>query len=88
MAHHAWLIEAPGQRYLATREIGHHPHFFWTADHLAALRFYDATQADGVMMTLRRMDPQLFGFEHTLGGARPIEHSWMDPLRNTEGAPS
>ena len=54
---------------------------------MAAIRFYDAVQADGVMMALRRMDPDLFGFARTLGDARPVEHSWM-PLRNTEGAAS
>lgn len=31
-----WLIEAPGQRYLAARKLGNHE-FYWTQDHNKAI---------------------------------------------------
>lgn len=76
----AWVIEAPGQHYLATRDIGHHPEFFWTKDHLRAVRFISAAQADGVMMAVRRMAPELWAFALNLGEAKPVEHGWLNAL--------
>lgn len=79
MTDFAWLIEAPGQNYLATREIGHHPEFFWSRDHARAVRFISAEQAYGVMMAVRRMEPALWAFAANLGEARPVEHGWATP---------
>lgn len=73
----AWVIEAPGQNYLGTREIGHHPEFYWTPDHAKATRFISKAQADGVMMAVRRMKPALWAFAANLGEARPVEHGWL-----------
>lgn len=73
----AWLIEAPGQHYLAARAVAGHK-FYWTQDHDAALRFVSEGQADLAMMAIRELDPKLFGFAETLGEARPIEHSWIN----------
>lgn len=78
MTEFAWLIEAPGPRYLGTREIGHYPEFFWTDDTNAATRFMAAWQADGVMMAVRRMEPALFAFAVNLGDARPTEHGYLE----------
>ncbi len=77
MTDFAWLIEAPGQRYLGTQEIGHYPDFFWTEHATRATRFMSRWQADGVMMALRRMRPDLFAFMATLGEARAVEHGWL-----------
>ena len=77
MSDFAWLIEAPGQRYLAARHLGDH-HFHWTQDHNAALRFYSKAQCDAAMMAIRQLATDLFGFESTLGNAAPVEHGWMD----------
>ena len=74
----AWVIEAPGQRYLAPREIGLHYHFHWTQDHNLALRFYSREQADLTMMAIRDFNPSLFAFAVNLGDAHPVEHGWMD----------
>lgn len=76
----AWLIEAPGPRYLGTREIGHSNSFYWTADANAATRFADAKQADGVMMAVRQLEPSLFAFAVLLGDAWPREHKWLARL--------
>jgi hypothetical protein len=73
----SWLIEAPGQNYLATREIGHDPRFFWTNDHAKAIRFISKEQADGVMMAVRQLAPELWAFAMNLGEARPVEHAWL-----------
>lgn len=78
-----WLIEAPGQRYLATRRLGV-DEFFWTQDHNLALAFRTQEQANGLMMAVRAMDRSvngfdkgLFAFEATLGDAKAVEHGWM-----------
>jgi len=76
MTNFAWLIEAPGAHYLGTREIAHFPEFYWTMDHAQATRFYSREQADGVMMAVRRLDPEMFAFAVNLGDARPVEHGW------------
>lgn len=73
----AWLIEAPGQNYLAARNIDHTPEFYWTKDHNKALRFYSQEQASAAMMAIRALDPKLFEFARTLGDAKPVEHGWM-----------
>lgn len=73
-----WLIEAPGPNYLATRNIGHYPDFFWSKDPLRAVRFVSHAQADGVMEAVRRMAPELWAFAVNLGEARPVEHKFMD----------
>lgn len=72
----AWLIEAPGTKYLATRRLGINE-FYWTSDHNTALRFISEQQADGVMMAVRELVPPLFEFARTLGEARPVEHGWI-----------
>lgn len=73
----AWLIEAPGQHYLAARKLGSSRNFYWTRDHANAIRFASAEQADLTMMAIRDLAPDLFGFAATLGDARPVEHGWM-----------
>lgn len=77
MTDFAWLIEAPGQRYLGTQVIGHDPRFFWTPDAAKALRFMSYEQADGVAMAVRKLAPDLWGFALTLGEAWPREHGWI-----------
>lgn len=76
MSEYAWLIEAPGQRYLGTRRLGR-DEFFWTQDHHAATRFMSEAQADGVMMAVREANPDLFAFARNIGDARPTEHAWL-----------
>jgi hypothetical protein len=78
MSNFAWLIEAPGPRYLAPRKINNMYDFVWTQDHNLALQFKDEAQADLTMMAIRALAPALFGFEVTLGNARPAEHGWME----------
>lgn len=73
----AWLIEAPGQHYLAARAVAGHK-FHWTHDHGAALRFCSEEQADIAMMAIRELDPELFGFAKMLGEAKPVEHAWIN----------
>jgi len=73
-----WLIEAPGQKYLAVRKIGGSKNFHWSADHNDALCFKSEQQADMTMMAIRELAPDLFGFAVTLGDARAVEHAWMD----------
>ena len=77
MSDFAWLIEAPGQHYLGTREIAHYPEFFWTTDSHRAIRFFSQEHADGVMTALRRMEPELFSFAKSLGDAKAVEHGWI-----------
>lgn len=102
MTQFIWLIEAPGQNYLGTREIGHFPQFYWTSDANKALRFMSKEQADGVMMAVRRLEPSLWAFAVNLGDAWPREHGWLyearpapavensradlNPIHPTEGA--
>ena len=73
----AWLIEAPGQRYLGAQTIDHQASFHWTADAQKALRFWSKEQADQTMMAVRRLHPDLWGFALTLGEAWPREHKWL-----------
>jgi len=79
-----WLIEAPGQRYLAPRCISRSYDFYWTQDHNKALVFISEAQADMTMMSLRGLAPALFGFATTLGDARAIEHAWMGNEREAD----
>jgi len=76
MTDFAWLIEAPGQRYLATRHLGR-DEFHWTQDAAKATRFCSEAQADGVMMAVRELAPDLFAFAANLGDAKPTEHGWL-----------
>lgn len=86
MSDFRWLIEAPGQRYLAVQRLTTSDNFEWTTDHNRALAFRSEEQADAVMMAVRQMDRQicgsdkhrLFGFEATLGNAWAREHGWVD----------
>ena len=83
-----WLIEAPDQRYLATRKLGSLHEFVWSTDHNAALRFYTETQADMVMMAVRQLGrdvayDDLFGFERSLGNAKAVEHAWIPDAGGT-----
>lgn len=72
-----WLIEAPGQRYLAARKLGNYE-FHWTQDHDAAIAFRSEAQADMTMMAIRDLAPVLFDFERTIGNAKAIEHGWIN----------
>jgi hypothetical protein len=74
----SWLIEAPGQNYLGTRDIGHYPEFYWTNNPHKATRFHSQAQADGVMMAVRQAVPDLWAFAVNLGEARPVEHGWPE----------
>ncbi len=74
-----WLIEAPGLRYLAARQITTSHNFYWTQDHDKALYFMSEAQADAVMMAVRQIAPELFGFALTLGDAKAVEHEWSKP---------
>lgn len=78
MSAFAWLIEAPGPHYLSVRKLSLQE-FHWTPDPHGALRFWSRDQADGVMMAVRHMAPQLFAFAASLRDARPVEHGWIDP---------
>lgn len=80
-----WLIEAPGARYLGTQEIGHDPRFFWTVDDAKALRFASKDAADGAMMAIRALAPELWAFAVNLGEARPTEHAWLKPMGSGDG---
>lgn len=86
-----WLIEAPGQKYLAIQRLSGSDNFEWTSDHDKALAFRSKEQADALMMAVRQMDREidglrnrgklswgtLFAFETTLGNAAAVEHGWM-----------
>ena len=76
MSDYRWLIEAPGTKYLAVREIAHSHTFHWSGEHDKALHFRTEAQADGLMMAVRQLAPELFGFAVTLGDARAVEHAW------------
>jgi hypothetical protein len=78
-----WLIEAPGQRYLAVQRLQMSDNFEWATDHNRALAFRTQDQADAMMMAVRQMDRQmngfdkgLFAFEASLGNAKAVEHGW------------
>jgi hypothetical protein len=77
MTEFSWLIEAPGQNYLGTQEIGLQSRFYWTNDAAKALRFCSKEQADGVMMAVRKLAPDLWDFALTLGEAFPREHGYL-----------
>lgn len=88
MTDFAWLIEAPGQRYLAVRQLSSNPpDFYWTQDANAALRFWSREQADLAAGGIRTLNPDLWGFALTLGEAWPREHGWLPPAPSSE-APS
>ena len=80
----AWLIEAPGQRYLAVQCLRMSNSFEWSQDHNKAIRFYSKEQADATMMAVRQLAPDFFGFEKTIGDARPVEHGWINSLHDVE----
>lgn len=71
-----WLIEAPGTQYLSIQKLKVGCFFQWTKDHNAALAFRSKEQADGLMMAVRSIKPEIFAFESQLGAAQPIEHGW------------
>lgn len=83
----AWVIEAPGPRYLSVRRlggIGGMHDFVWSSEHQQAIRFMSEQQADLTMMAIRDMDRRingfdkgLFAFEVNLGNARAVEHGWL-----------
>jgi len=72
-----WLIEAPGQQYLTACKIGSSYTFKWTKDHMKAIRFLNEEQADLIMMSVRELDKDLFGFAVTLGDAKAVLHGWL-----------
>jgi hypothetical protein len=74
----AWLIEAPGPRYLAVRQISSNkPDFFWATEASKALRFWSNEQADLAAAGIRALNPDLWGFAQTLGEAWPREHGFL-----------
>lgn len=79
MNYFAWLIEAPGQRYLGVRKAlgDYRSEFYWTDDPHKALRLISQEAADGVAMAVRKLAPDLWGFASTLGEAWPREHGWL-----------
>jgi len=72
-----WLIEAPGQQYLTACKIDSLYTFKWTKDHLRAIRFMNEEQADLVMMSVRGLNRELFGFALTIGDAKAVEHGGL-----------
>lgn len=72
-----WLIEAPGGQWLRAYTMGNNYWLKWTRDPNEALCFATKEQADLLRGAVRRMDPALFAFEHTLGKAWPTEHKWV-----------
>lgn len=80
MTQFAWLIEAPGPRYLRARKISTSYDFHWSSDPSSdkTLRFCSELQADFTMMALREMNPELFAFGATLGDAKVVEHGWLE----------
>jgi hypothetical protein len=88
MSDFRWLIEAPGQKYLAVQRLSQSDNFEWTPDHNKALAFRSQDQADALMMAVRQMERELytlrgstfnaslFGFEASLGNAKAVEHAW------------
>lgn len=85
MSEFRWLIEAPGQNYLACRRLTSMVEFIWTKDHHRALGFISKEQAGDLMLAVRDLKRELFGFEQTLGNAVPVEHGWIDGS-NTEAS--
>lgn len=79
VADFAWLIEAPGPRYLAVRKgLGdYRGEFYWTDKPNDALRFFNKAQADFTGTAIRRLLPDLWAFAGTLGEAWPREHKWV-----------
>lgn len=77
MTEFRWLIEAPGPRWLAVRELTSMFDFIWSSNHDAALAFRSQEQANGAMQAIRSIKRELFGFEDTLGPARAIEHGYL-----------
>lgn len=73
----AWLIEAPGQHYLGAHTLGR-SEFYWTTDHMKALRFRSREEAGRVQDAVREASPDLFAFAKTLGEAWPVEHGWLE----------
>lgn len=69
-----WLIEMQGPAYLAARHLGGYE-FYWTEQHNQAIRFYERSQADTVMMAIRQLRGDLFPACLTRAPCA-IEHSW------------
>lgn len=78
MTDFAWLIEAPGQNYLAVRKAGLTPRFHWTDDANKALRFWSREQADLTAAAVRQLNPDLWAFASLLGEAWPHQHGWLE----------
>jgi hypothetical protein len=80
MSDFRWLIEAPGQMYLAVQRLSQSDNFIWTANHDKALAFRSEDQAHALMMAVKQLahffNPSLFGFEASLGDAKAVEHAW------------
>jgi hypothetical protein len=83
MSELCWLIEAPGQNYLAAAS----RKFFWTRNAEKALHFQSYKDADEAMMAIRELDKTytIFAFAETLGDARPIEHGFIDAILKETG---
>ena len=60
MKNQVWyLIELPGQVYMATRKLACYE-FYWTEDPSKALRFFSHEQADTTAMAIRELHKDLF----------------------------
>lgn len=78
----AWLIEAPGPRYLRVHKLSTEHEFHWSTDASSdkTLRFVSQLQADFAMMAIRKLVPELFVFEKTIGNAKAVEHGWTETV--------
>ena len=74
----AWLIEAPGPYYLATRILANETEFHWTKDAGKALRFCSLQQASSVHYAVKKLVPTLFAFASVLTDAKPVEHGFVN----------
>lgn len=89
MSNFAWLIEAPGPRYLSVRQLSSNPpDFFWTTHADKALRFWSKEQADLTASGVRALKPDLWGFALTLGEAWPREHGWIEETNPADRQPA
>ena len=77
MTQFAWLIEAPGRKYLTVRNKGRF-YFYWTDDPYRAIRFVDKYQCEFVASAIKELSPDLFTFEPLPGVVRVVEHGFAE----------
>lgn len=80
MSIYGWYIEAPGPHWLGVRKLGV-DEFFWAKNQDAAIAFLTKEAADGVMMAVKRMAPELFAFAVPLGDAVIVDYR-VEPERS------